>query len=371
MKKYNIIVTAASGIEGVAKSELKKLGVENARSVNGKINFQGTFEELARCNMFLRCADKVLLQVGKFKADNFDALFDGVFSLPWEDFLDSEGKFLINGKSSKSKLFAISACQSIIKKAIIERLKKRTHKKNFQESGVDFYIDFNIYEDIVILSFNTSGEGLHKRGYRNLVGEAPLKETLAAALILLSEWKTDTPFIDPFCGSGTLPVEAALIARNIAPGLNRSFAMENYSFIDKSIMKNVRKKALETIDYNKTLRTSGFDIDKNAIDLSVFHSQNAGVKDDIHFQTQDISKLSSRFSLGTIVTNPPYGERLMNKDSVIELYKTFGKVCKSLDRWTIAVLTSFMAFERYFGKRAIKNRKLYNAKKECRLFIYK
>lgn len=371
MKKYNLALTAASGVEGVTKNELKRIGIDLSQAINGKIHFQGSLIDLAKCNMFLRTADKALLEVAKFQALSFDELFEGTFGVPWEDYLDPEAKFIIYGKSSKSKLFAVKACQSIIKKAIIERLKKKTRHSVFEEKGSRYYIDFYIHEDIVMLSLNASGEGLHKRGYRKLVGEAPLRETLAAAIILLSEWKSDTPFIDPFCGSGTLPIEAALMAKNIAPGLNRSFAMEDYFFIDKKIMQDVRQSAKEQIEYDKPLRISGFDIDKKAIELSVLHAQKAGVKEDIHFQVQDISKLSSRFSLGTIVTNPPYGERLMDKSSVMDLYIRLGEVYKSLDRWTFAVLTSHRDFQRLFGKRADKNRKLYNAKKECRLYILK
>lgn len=370
MKNLDIIVTSASGIEAVTKNELKSLGFFETTAVNGKIEFKGDFTDLANCNMFLRTGDKVLMKLSQFKAETFDDLFDSVINISWQDYLDPKGKYIVTGKSARSKLFAISACQSVIKKAIVEKLSITKKISYFPESGNEYYIDFNINNDIVTISLNTSGDGLHKRGYRQLVGEAPLKETLASALIMLSEWNTDYPFIDPFCGTGTLPIEAAMIAANIAPGLNRAFALENYVFFDKNIINQTREFASGNIKTERDYRISGFDIDKAAIKLSLTHAEKAGVKDMIHFQQQDISKLSSRFSEGTIVTNPPYGERLMDKKSVAELYKTLGQTHKNLNNWRLCVLTSFNEFERHFGKRAVKNRKIYNARKECRLYFY-
>lgn len=367
--KYNIIVTSASGIESVTKNELKALGINDTAAINGKIAFQGTLEDAARCNMFLRTADKVLLELSKFGATSFDELFDNTLNINWEDFLAPDGKYIINGKSSKSGLFALSACQKIIKKAIIERLKAHTKKSFFPEDGAEYLIDFNIFEDNVTLSLNTSGNGLHKRGYRNLSGQAPLRETLAAAILMLSNWQFDRPLIDPFCGSGTFPVEAALIALNIAPGINRNFAIENYCFFDKKIMDTARQSAQDAI-LSRELRISGFDIDKRAVALSMYHAEKAGVGDRIHFQTQDMAKLSSRFSGGTIVCNPPYGERLMDEKSVGALYATLGEVYKKLDNWNLFALTSAKDFEKSFGMRADKTRKLYNSTKECRLYFY-
>lgn len=365
----NIIVTSASGIEAITKNELRNIGIHDTSAINGKIEFVGTMKNLAECNMFLRTADKVLLKLSEFKATTFDQLYQGIYEIPWQDYLDIKGKFIVNGKSAKSSLYALSACQSIIKKSILDKLSFTKKITYFPESGDEYFIDFNIFNDSVIISLNTSGNGLHKRGYRQLVGQAPLKETLAAALIMLSNWDRDYPFIDPFCGSGTLPIEAALIASNIAPGLNRNFALEDYIFFDKKIMDDIRVNAKDSIQKEK-YRISGFDIDKNAISLSMKHAENAGVKELIHFQAQDISGLSSRFSNGVIVTNPPYGERLMDKKSVAELYATFGKVYNGLDNWKLCVLTSFNDFERNFGKKSVKNRKLYNARKECRLYFY-
>lgn len=367
--KYNIIVTTASGIESVTKNELKALGIGETSAINGKITFLGTLEDAARCNMYLRTADKVLLELSKFTAKSFDELFDNTAAIPWEHFLATDGQFIINGKSAKSGLFALSACQKIIKKAVIERLKGHTKKTVFPENGNGYLIDFNIFEDSVTLSLNTSGDGLHKRGYRDLSGQAPLRETLAAAILMLSGWQWERPLIDPFCGSGTFPIEAALMSRNIAPGTYRAFALENYCFFDKAVMDGVRQEAIGGIT-ERELRISGFDIDKRAIALSLYHAEKAGVSANIHFQTQDVAKLSSRYSGGTLVCNPPYGERLMDEKSVAVLYATLGEVYKKLDNWRLLALTSAANFERSFGARADKTRKLYNATKECRLYYY-
>ncbi len=366
---YNFIVTSASGIEAVTKNELKALGITDTAAINGKIAFDGTLNDAAKCNMFLRTADKVMLSLAKFNAVSFDELFDNTLSVNWEDFLATNGKYIINGKSSKSRLFALSACQKIIKKAIIERLKARTKKSFFSEDGEEYLIDFNIFEDSVTLSLNLSGSGLHKRGYRDISGQAPLRETLAAAILKLSNWQYDRPLIDPFCGSGTFPIEATLMAMNIAPGINRTFSMENYCFFDKKIMDDIRQSAQDDI-VQRDLRISGFDIDKRAIALAAYHAEKAGVADKIHFQTQDVAKLSSRFSGGTLVCNPPYGERLMDEKSVALLYTTLGKVYAELKNWNLLALTSARSFERNFGARAAKTRKLYNATKECRLYFY-
>ncbi len=367
--KHNIIVTSASGIEAVTKNELRGLGISDTAAINGKIAFEGTLDDAARCNMFLRTADKVMLELGKFGATSFDELFDNTLNINWEDFLALNGKYIINGKSSKSRLFALSACQKIIKKAIIERLKSHTKKSFFPEDGESYLIDFNIFEDNVTLSLNTSGSGLHKRGYRDLSGQAPLRETLAAAILMLANRQYDRPLIDPFCGSGTFPIEAAMIALNIAPGINRSFALEDYCFFDKKIMAETRQFAKDSI-ISADLRISGFDIDKRAIALATYHAEKAGVADKIHFQTQDVAKLSSRFSGGTLVCNPPYGERLMDEKSVATLYATLGEVYRNLDNWTLLALTSAKNFEPSFGARADKTRKLYNSTKECRLYFY-
>lgn len=370
MEKYNIIVTAASGIEGVTKRELKGLGIYNSCAVNGKIGFEGSLQDIARCNMFLRTADKVLIKLSEFTALSFDELYEGVISFPWEDFLDKNGKYTVNGKCVKSTLFAVSACQSIIKKAIIERLKTHYKLSMFPEDGNEYHINFNMFENRVTLALNTSGNGLHKRGYRDLVGEAPLKETLASALLLLSDWTAEKPFIDPFCGSGTLPIEAAMIASNIAPGINRGFAFENYGFFDKNIAAAVKEEARCALKPAQDLRISGFDIDPDVIKIALRHAERAGVKDSVHIQVQDVDKLSSRYAFGAIVTNPPYGERLMNAKAVSKLYNTLGKVYRSLDRWSLFVITSAIDFESSFGKRADKTRRLYNAKMECRYYSY-
>ena len=370
MEKYNIIVTAATGIEAMTKRELKNLGIENSTAINGKINFDGTLLDIARCNMFLRTADKVMIKLAEFQATTFDELFDNIKQIPWENYLDKKGKYNVNGKSSKSGIFALSASQSIIKKAIIERLQAHTNTSYFPESGDEYIIDFNFFKDTVTISLNTSGMGLHKRGYRNFVGEAPLRETLASALIYLSKWDYEKPFIDPFCGSGTLPIEAALIANNIAPGKNRNFAFENYCFFNGNELSQAKEEAKENEDIKENLRISGFDINPKAIKLALHHAEQAGIKNQVHFQVQDAKNLSSRFAFGTIITNPPYGKRLLEKEEVNQLNKILGEKFVQLDRWNMFVITAAKDFERYFGKKATKNRKLFNATIECRFYQY-
>lgn len=367
---HKLIITAASGVEGVTKRELKSLGIAETTAINGKISFFADEELIAKANLHLRTADKVLLVIKEFSAESFDELFDNAEGIPWEDYFPRNGKFNISGKSTKSKLFALSSIQSILKKAILTRLGKHYKTSYFPESGTEYHIDFNIYEDSVTLSLNTSGASLHKRGYRTLVGAAPLRETLASCMVLLSRWNGETPLIDPFCGSGTIPIEAARIALNIPAGMDRRFAFEDYGFIDASVLETEKQKALSEVKTDLELRISGFDIDKEAIKLALRHARNANLESRIHFQVQDMRNLSSRFSNGTIITNPPYGERLLTPKAAALLYKDFRKVYDTLEGWSLFVLTSAPDFERSFGKRADKNRKLYNAKKECKLYSY-
>lgn len=369
MDKYQIKVTSAFGVEGLTKKELRVLGVNNPKAVDGSIDFEGTSLDIARLNMFLRTAERVYIQVGIFKASSFDELFENTASLDWDRYLDADGAFAVNGKSVKSALFSISSCQSIIKKAIINSLSKKTGKTIFAETGSQFNIEFVIRNDIVTLSINTSGKGLHKRGYRDFVGEAPIKETLACALIMLSDMKCDRPFIDPFCGSGTIVIEAARMALNIASGKGRDFDYCQWKNFDKNSYNLARQEALDLEKVQK-LRFSGFDIDSDAVKLALRHAERAGVKDCIHIQAQDIKYLQSRYAQGVIVTNPPYGERLMDINSANALYKVFGKVYDKLENWSAHIITSAPQFEKYFGKRSNKNRKFFNANKTCHYYSY-
>lgn len=366
--KLNIEVAVASGIEAVVKRELLRLGYEPSGANLGRIEFEGTFEDVLRANVFLRSANRVRIVLSKFKAQTFDELFDGIFAMRWQDVLTKDAKIVVDAKSVKSKLFALSAVQSIVKKAIISKL-STVYNCSFNESGAAYCIEAAIVDDVVTVTLDTSGEGLHKRGYRTYLGDAPIRETLAAAMIQLSVWNPDRPLIDPFCGSGTIPVEASLIGLDIAPGMNRNFACEQFANAPK-VREKVQEEALQRIKRDRKLHISGFDINKDAIKLAFKHAERAGVKDNIHFQVQDMRDLSSKYAHGVIITNPPYGERLMKEDELKALYRDFGKVTAKLDEWCVYAITSYRAFEKYFGRRADKVRKLYNSELECNFYQY-
>lgn len=361
-----ICVTTASGIEAVTKREIYKItGIENLAAVDGRICFEGGFEDIAKCNLYLRTANRVEIVVGEFKAENFDELFDGIKAVEWEKFIPEDGKIIVSAKSVMSKLFAYSAIQSISKKAVIERLKSAYKSINLPESGARYKIETSIRKDYVIVSLDTSGEGLHRRGYRGLVGEAPLKETLASALIQLSVWNPSRPLADVFCGTGTIPVEAALIACNIPSGMNRDFDYLYWKNVDRSVFDKIKEKTAMEIDLEKEVRISGFDIDENQIKLARKHAELAGVGKKIHFQRADMRDFSSRFSHGVIISNPPYGERLSERREIEKLYKDYGKMVKTLDEWCVYTLTSVDDFEHLFGRKADKKRKIYNGRLEC------
>lgn len=366
--KLNIEVAVASGIEAVVKRELLRLGYEPSGANLGRIEFEGTFEDVLRANVFLRSANRVRIVLSKFKAQTFDELFDGIFAMCWQDVMTKDAKIVVDAKSVKSKLFALSAVQSIVKKAIISKL-STVYNCSFNESGAAYCIEAAIVDDVVTVTLDTSGEGLHKRGYRTYLGDAPIRETLAAAMIQLSVWNPDRPLIDPFCGSGTIPVEASLIGLDIAPGMNRNFACEQFANAPK-VREKVQEEALQRIKRDRQLHISGFDINKDAIKLAFKHAERAGVKDNIHFQVQDMRDLSSKYAHGVIITNPPYGERLMKEDELKALYRDFGKVTAKLDEWCVYAITSYRAFEKYFGRRADKVRKLYNSELECNFYQY-
>lgn len=366
--KLNIEVAAASGIEAVVKRELVRLGYEHSGANLGRIEFEGTFEDVLRANVFLRSANRVRIVLAKFKAETFDELFDGIFSMRWQDVLTRDARIIVDAKSVKSKLFALSAVQSVVKKAIISKL-STVYNGTFDESGAPYCIEAAIVDDVVTVTLDTSGEGLHKRGYRTYLGEAPIRETLAAAMIQLSVWNPERALIDPFCGSGTIPVEASLIGLDIAPGMNRNFACEQFANAPK-VREKVQDEAEQRIKRDRQLRISGFDINKDAIKLALKHAERAGVKDNIHFQVQDMRDLSSKYAHGVIITNPPYGERLMKEDELKALYRDFGRVTAKLDEWCVYTITSYRGFEKYFGRRADKVRKLYNSELECNFYQY-
>lgn len=361
-----ICVTSASGIEAVTKRELYKIiGKEDLSAINGRIKFEGDESDVAKCNLNLRTGNRVEIVLGGFKAETFDDLFDGVKSIPFEEYIDRDGKIIVSAKSVQSKLFAYSAIQSVSKKAICERLCKKYGVNELNESGVRYKIEVAALKDYVTVTLDTSGDGLHRRGYRGLVGEAPLKETLAAALVELSVWNKTRPFADLFCGTGTIPIEACMIALNIPAGLNRSFDFQNWKRFDKKIFDRAAEEAKANIVTDADLRISGFDIDDKQLKLARKHAELAGVDKYIHFQRADMRDFSSRFSHGVIISNPPYGERLSDRKEVEKLYRDYGKKVASLDDWCAYTLTPVDDFERLFGKKADKKRKIYNGKIEC------
>jgi len=360
MKNFDLIATSAMGLEAIVAKEVRDLGYE-CEVENGKITYKGDALAIARSNMWLRTADRVKIKVGEFKAYTFDELFEKTKALPWEQLLPEDAEFPVSGKSVKSKLFSVSDCQAIVKKAIVERLRTQYKKTTwFEENGPLFKIEVALLKDVVTLTIDTSGSGLHKRGYRTDQGEAPLKETLAAALIMLTNWNPDKPFVDPFCGSGTIPIEAALIGQNIAPGFNREFVSEGWSLIPESIWDDVRTEAEDLAKYDQPLDISGMDIDHRMVKIAEENAFEAGLGDLISFKQMRVQDFTTRKEYGVIVGNPPYGERLGEKKAVEEMYKEMGRTFAPLDTWSIYMLSSNEEFEQVYGKPATKKRKLFN-----------
>lgn len=363
----NITVACGFGMETATKRELKRLGID-APALDGRFEFEGTDEDVVRLNLHLRTADRVLIKLKSFRATTFDQLYEGVNDIEWKEWIARDGFIAVGAKSVKSELFALSAIQSITKKAIVDKL---LHSYTvLPESGARYIVEVSILRDEVVISLDTSGAGLHKRGYRKLVWEAPIKETLASGIIELSGWREDRAIIDPFTGSGTFPIECCMRALNIPSGYFRSFAFENYFFMDESILSKEKKMASEAILWDKKVRISGFDVKRKAIQIANQSAKEIGLDKYIHFEVNDMRNVSSRYEGGYIITNPPYGERLMSYSEVKELYRDFGKLYKSLDGWGASVITSFPEFERYFGKKSDKERKVYNAKLLCRIYSY-
>ncbi|MBR2029292.1 MAG: class I SAM-dependent RNA methyltransferase [Clostridia bacterium] len=369
MKNLDILVCTSAGVEAVTKRELFKLGINDCPATDGRLAFMGDLQDLCECNVNLRTADRVLIKIAEFSAETFDELFDGVFAINWRDWLSVDQRVVVSAKSVKSKLFALSSLQSLGKKAIVEKLKKSYRVGVIDENGSEAKIEISLKNDLATVCIDASGDGLHKRGYRDLVGAAPLKETLAAAMIMLSVWNPDRPFVDLFCGSGTLPIEAAMIGLNVAPNANRNFAMQNFKFFDNAVLEQTLQKARDSV-VERPLKIFGFDIDQNAISLSLRHAKRAGVQENIHFQRQDFKDFSSKSKYGVIVSNPPYGERLMTEKEVRFLYKDLRTKFESLDSWSMGVLTSYYNFEKSFGKKADKNRKFFNSNLECHYYQY-
>lgn len=359
--QYEFIAPCHFGMEAVLKREILNLGLEIVKVEDGKVTFAGDETAFARANIFLRTTERILLKVGSFRATTFDELFEGTKALPWENFIPKDGRFWVTKANSvRSALFSPSDIQSIMKKAMVERLKSKYSISWFEETGADYAVRVSILKDEVTVGIDTSGESLHKRGYRKLTSKAPITETLAAALILHTPWKADRLLIDPFCGSGTIPIEAALIGMNIAPGLKREFAAEKFAFLSASVFKNARTEAQDMINHDVELQIQGYDIDSDIIGAARQNSKLAGVESKIHFQARDVRDLSSQKKYGFIITNPPYGERLEEKKALPALYSTMGTAFKALDTWSYFIITSYEDAEKYIGRKADKNRKLYN-----------
>ncbi len=362
MKTYELVVPCHFGMEAVTKREIYDLGYEITRVEDGRITFEGDAEAICRANVFLRSAERVLLLVGRFKATTFEELFQGIKALPWEDYIPKDGKFWVKKASSiKSKLFSPSDIQSIAKKAIVERLKGVYKTDWFKEDGAAYPIRIFLLKDEVMVALDTSGDSLHKRGYRLQTSKAPITETLAAALIMLTPWRKDRILVDPFCGSGTFPIEAAMIAANIAPGMNREFTAEAWTnIIPKQLWYDAVEEAQDLMEKDIQVDIQGYDLDGEVVKAARENARRAGVDHLIHFQQRDVAKMSHPKKYGFIITNPPYGERLEDKEDLPELYTTIGEVYKNLDSWSMYMITSYADAERYIGRKADKNRKIYN-----------
>lgn len=368
--KYTYIATSTFGLEAVVKREVEKIGGESIKVENGRVEFQGDLSLIAKGNLWFRVADRVLVKLGEFRAESFESLFNQTFELPWEEWIEEDGNFIVEGKSVKSKLFSIKDCQSITEKAVIKKLQTKYQKDWFEKSGPRYKIQVSLLNDIATLTLDTSGTGLHKRGYRESAVEAPIKETLAAAMIELSYWNKEKILIDPFCGSGTIPIEAAMIGRNMAPGLSRKFDAEQWQVIPSDIWKKERAEALKAIDQEANIRIYGYDIDKNAIQIAMENAFNAGVDDCIEFKTKKFGEMALKEDYGVIICNPPYGERLGELREVKKLYELMGKVFSQSTTWSKYIITSFEEFEKYYGKKADRKRKLFNGKLKVEYYQY-
>lgn len=362
MRTFDLLVPCHFGLEAVLKREIYDLGYEITKVEDGRVTFEGDEEAVCRANIFLRTAERVMIQVGRFKATTFEELFQGIKNLPWEEYIPEDGKFWVKKASSiNSKLFSPSDIQSIAKKAMVERMKQKYHKEWFKEDGAAYPVRIFLLKDEVTVALDTSGDSLHKRGYRTMTSKAPLTETLAASLIMLTPWRKDRILVDPFCGSGTFPIEAAMIAANIAPGMNRDFTAEEWTnMIDRKLWYECVKEAEDMIDTTVKVDIQGYDIDGDVIKAARENAKRAGVEHMIHFQQRAVADLSHPKKYGFIITNPPYGERLEDKADLPELYTQIGQAYQRLDSWSMFLITSYTEIEKYIGRKADKNRKIYN-----------
>ena len=361
-KVYELIAPCHFGLEAVLKKEILDLGYEIAQVEDGKVTFLGDAEAICRANIFLRTTERILLKVGSLKAVTFEELFQGTKALPWEEYIPQDGRFWVKKANSiKSKLFSPSDIQSIMKKAMVERMKQGYGVSVIPETGADYPVRVSLYKDIVTVALDTTGESLHKRGYRKLTSKAPIEETLAAALIMLTPWNKDRILVDPFCGSGTFPIEAAMMAANMAPGMNRSFLSEDWKqIIPRKCWYEAMDEAQEMVDDTVSVDIQGYDLDPEVIKAARANAELAGVAHMIHFQQRPVSELSHPKKYGFLITNPPYGERIEDKKNLPALYTQIGERFKALDSWSAFIITSYEDVEKYMGRKADKNRKIYN-----------
>ena len=371
-----LLIPVASGLEQITKRQLFSLGFDRAPADNGRIEVEGDWQDIARLNVLLRSGERVLIVLDKFRATTFDELYEGVYNIPWENWLDVDSKILMDGKSVQSQLAAIKVSGGVAKKAIIRRLsdKIRSNRKTFSETGARSIVGISAYKDEITVTLDTSGDGLHKRGYRSLAYSAPLKETLAAALIDSTFYNPDRdeekPFADLFCGSGTLPIEAAMKGLHIAPGLGRNFDFTSWACAPKGILERAKEEAKDNEKHGAKLQIFASDINPEAISIAKYHAKRAGVEKYIRFSVMDARKFSCEQKYGVLLSNPPYGERLSEEKEVRDLMKDLGKTFRSLPDWNAYILTSLPEFERHFGKNADKKKKLFNANLVCGFYSY-
>lgn len=369
--KVELVATCMFGLEKYLGDEIDRLGCKRLETIDGRILFEGNAADTARANVNLRCAERVLLKIGSFTARTFTELFDGTKSLPWENYIGSSDAFPVKGHSVKSTLFSVSDCQSIVKKAVVDRLSSKYGIKWFNETGICYQIEFFIIKDFVTVMLDTSGVGLHKRGYRPAAGAAPLRETLAAALVYNSRLRENILLWDPFCGSGTIPIEAAMIMTNRAPGIAREFAGEKYRFLPMNIWKDAKDEARSLVDSAVPFEAYGSDLDGDVLEFAIENAKRAGVEDKIKFFVADARKIAKpQERRGTIICNPPYGERMMTQKEVAALYKSMGIAFSKMVPWQIYILSSCFDFEGLYGRKADKVRKLYNGMIPCNLYQY-
>lgn len=372
MRKYEIIAPCHFGLEAVLKKEIIDLGYDIIMVEDGRVTFAGDEDAVARANVFLRTAERILIQIARFHAVTYDELFEGTKAIPWEEYIPKNGKFWVKKAASvKSKLFSPTDIQSIVKKAIVEKLKQIYHVEWFSEDGESYPLRVFLMKDEVVIALDTTGESLHKRGYRKLVSKAPIAENLAASLIMLTPWNKERILVDPFCGCGTIPIEAAMIAANIAPGMNRSFTAESWeNLIDKKNWYNCLDEANENVDLSIETDIQGYDIDGEILKAARENAALAGVDKLIHFQQRPVAELHHPKKYGFIITNPPYGERIEDKKDLPELYGALGRGYKGLDSWSAYVITSCEETEKYMGRKADKNRKIYNGMMKTYYYMF-